>query len=73
MIDNNVEPSFIGNIGILHYLIEISIHEYKMLESNSIHVTGLLFEKHGDETNHVVYKDVKLGCNVKPMYTFTKM
>ena len=49
-----MEPSFIGKIGVPHCLIEISMHEYKRLESNSNHMTGLSFEKHGDETNHTV-------------------
>ena len=48
MIANNVEPSFIGKIDVPHCIIEILMHEYKRLESNSIHVKGIYFEKHGD-------------------------
>ena len=67
-----MEQSFIGNISIPRYLIEMTMREYKRLESNSIHVTGISFEKYGDGTNHAVYKHIKLGCNVKPMRKFTK-
>ena len=50
----------------------MSMHEYKRLKFNSIHVTGISFEKHGDGTNHAVYQDVKLGGNVNPTHKFTK-
>ena len=65
MIANNVEPSFIGKIGVPCCLIEISMRECKRLESNSNNVIGIYFEKHGDGSNHAVYNHVKLGYNVK--------